>query len=350
MKSYFPHPVRQAVLGLGLVLFAAMPPCRAGEMTLGYALRPGDNHRGIPLIRPALHSGTIASIDSSGFRIRNRSFPPTRAADLTAWGREPCYLEIESCPADRTLEGERWEVDTGKSLSMPGFFALKAEPWNTRPDLPPALAGASYSIRPHWTVEALFPPVPESDVLRASQPDQADQIAIFDPSQKRGFRIFYARELSPGPRWRWEPVGASASLSTTIPPGTGWYFHRETNRNLNLVLSGQTRGCALRIPLRQGSNLIAPGLERSVSLRHFAMGPANGFRGDPQPGRADRISLFRGSVVDTFALLTQPVAGWVSLRSLRGVDPEAAMQVRPDDAVQILKTQADPDFLIPLLP
>jgi len=350
MTSCLPRPIVRPALGLFLVFFAAILPGRAGDTILGYCLRPGDNHRGIPLVRTALYSGTVASVDASRFRIQDHSFPPIQARNLTAWGREPCYLEIESCPADRTLEGERWEVDTGKSLTMPGFFALKAEPWNTRSDLPPALAGASYSIRNHWTVEALLPPVPESDVLRASCPDQADQIAIFDPSQKRGFRIFFARGTGPGAVWSWEPVGITAPISRTIPPGAGWCFQREANRNLNLVLSGQTRGCALRIPLRQGSNLIAPGLDRSVSLRHFAVGPANGFRGHTQAGLADRISLFRGESVNTFALLTQPAAGWVSLRSLNGVDPEFAMQVRTDDAVQIFKIQADLDFVVPLLP
>jgi len=350
MKSARPRPFFHLALSLFLVLFAANLPGWAGETILGYCLRPGDNHRGIPLVRPALYAGKIVSVDASGFRIRDCSFPPIQARNLTAWGREPCYLEIESCPADRTLEGERWEVDTSKSLTMPGFFALKAEPWNTRPDLPRELAGAAYSIRPHWTLDTLLPPVPESDVLRAPRPNLADQIAIFDPSQRSGYRIFYARETIPRAAWSWEPVDTTAQAKRTIPPGTGWLFQREANRNLNLALVGEARTCALRIPLRQGSNLIAPGLDRPVSLRHFAMGLANGFWGDAQAKKTDRISLFRGEAVDTFALLTQPVLGWVSLRSLRGVEPEVAMLVRPDDAVLIFKAKADPDFIVPRLP
>lgn len=328
-------------------LVGGVVPARASEVPLGYLLRPGDNHRGIPLVRPALYTGTILAVDGPGFRIEDRSFPPIEAGNLTAWGQEPCYLEIESCPADRTLEGERWEVDAAGSLGTPGFFSLKNESWNTRPDLPAALTGASYSIRSHWTLENVFPPLAGSDVRRSAKPDEADRISIFDPAHPKRYRSFYAQEISPDGSWRWSSLDRETRTSRVIPPGHGWLFYREANRRLNLGLTGEARVCTLRIPLRQGMNLVAPGLIRTASFRQFAMGSANGFQSGAKAGLADRISLFRGRSVDTFALLPQ---GWVSLRSLRGVDPEVAMEVRPDDAVQIFKQQADPDFAVPRQP
>ena len=332
---------------LFLPLLGGVVPARATEVPLGYLLRPGDNHRGIPLVRPALYNGIILAVDGPGFRIQDRSFPPIEAGNLTAWGQEPCYLEIQSCPADPTLEGERWEVDAEKSLAVPGFFALKSAAWNTRPDLPPGLAGASYSIRSHWTLENVFPPLAESDVLRSATPDQADRISIFDPSHPKRYRSFYAQALAPAGSWRWSSLDKDDRTSRVIPPGHGWLFYREPNRRLNLGLTGEARVCALRIPLRPGMNLVAPGLVRTTSFRQFAMGSANGFQSGSKAGLADRISLFRGQSVDTFALLPQ---GWISLRSLRGLDPEVAMGVRPDDAVQIFKQQADPDFAVPRQP
>jgi len=332
---------------LPLLFLGGLLPAKAAEVQFGFLLRPGDTHAGIPLVRPALYSGIVASVDPAGFRILDRSYPPIEARKLSGWGLEPCYLEIESCPANRTLEGERWEVDTGRSLSMPGYFALKAESWNTRPDLPRDLAGAIYSIRPHWTLDTLMSPVRGSDVLRSSRSGDADRVAIFDPAHPKSYRRFFAREVSPAGDWEWSAVDPKERNSRVIPPGHGWAFRREADHNLNLGLTGEPRACALRVPLRKGMNLVAPGYLRTTSLRQFAQGPAYGFRPGAKPGLADRISLFRREAVDTFALLDP---GWTSLRSLRGVDPEVAMQVRPGEAVQIQKVEADADFVFPLQP
>jgi hypothetical protein len=338
-----------------VLLFGLLPLAggRAEEKVIGCSLLPGDNHRGLPLVRPALYSGKIRSLDPAGFRVEDRSYPPIQASQIRGWGTDPCYLEIESSPADPTLEGERWEVDARKSMAMPGFFALKAEPWNTRPDLPRGLAGASYSIRPHWTVARLFPPVPESRIQAGLLPEDSDQVWIFDLSVAKKHRGFYAARKTAGQIWSWRAVSRgspSAQIpSPVIPPGHAWYFYREGKQNLNFNLIGEPRSCALRLPLQKGNNMIAPGQERPYPLGWLAT-PANGFRAAADRTLAERVSFFRNSRVDVFSFLATPSPDWVPSPGLRGRIPEQSSRVGPTDAIQVFKTQADPDFLIPLLP
>ncbi|NBQ65926.1 MAG: hypothetical protein EBT95_10475, partial [Verrucomicrobia bacterium] len=80
LPTLFPRSFGTTCLSLFfLPLLGGVVPARATEVPLGYLLRPGDNHRGIPLVRPALYSGIILAVDGPGFRIQDRSFPPIEA-------------------------------------------------------------------------------------------------------------------------------------------------------------------------------------------------------------------------------------------------------------------------------
>jgi len=338
---------------LGLLFLLLAPSLFAEPVQLPYSLPPGPSYVGVPLLRPALFSGKITQADSTNFRVQVNSYPPIDFATVPGWGTGPCFLEVSSAPADSSLEGERYEVDPVRTLKEKGFVVLKSSPYNTRTDLPSGLAGASFSIHPHWTLATLFGSAANTALEKDWCAAGSDEIRLYDPTAKSGYRAFFCCTEEPTNLARWRltnnPMGADQS-ETVFPPGYGIILLRKSEGNLTFTVTGEVRTHAFRFPLRAGMNLLAPGHLKDFSLQGLSAVSANGFVAGSTAADSDQVRILVGQRMETFAFLAGTPHQWVSLQSRYSLPSEEAVIAPATKALEIRKVKADPDFVIPYVP
>ena len=262
-------------------------------------------------------------------------------------------MEVSSAPADVSLEGERYEVDPVRTLEQIGFVVLKSSPYNTRADLPSALAGASFSIHPHWTLSTLFGSATTTSLEKGWSAAVSDEIRVYDPTAKSGSRAFFpcsgdAKNL-PGWRLTTNRMGPEQS-ETIVPPGYGMILLRNRDDNLTFTVTGEPRTHAFRFPLRAGMNLLAPGHVKDFSLQGLSAVSANGFVAGSTPANSDQVRILVDQRMETFAFLAGSPPQWVSLQSRYSLPPDEAVIAPATKALEIRKVKADPDFVIPYVP
>ena len=337
-------------LGLFLLLSSRL---FAETVQLPYSLTPGMSYVGVPLLRPALFSGKITKADPSNFRLQVNSYPPIDFATVPGWGTSPCFLEISASPADTTLEGERYEVDPVRTLKEKGFVVFKSSPYNTRADLPAGLAGANFSIHPHWTLATLFGKATTTTLGKGLSAAASDEIRLYDPTASSSYRSFFPRlgdsKNLPGWRLSLNPTGPEQS-ETVFPPGYGMILVRNAKENLTFAVSGEPRTHAFRFPLRAGTNLLAPGHMKDFSLKGLLAIPSNGFVAGLNPESSDQVSFLVGQRKESFMILADSPARWVSLQSRYSLPPAEVVIAPAAKALEIRKLKADPDFVIPYVP
>jgi len=337
---------------LGLLIFLTAR-LFAEPVQLPYSLPPGRSYVGVPLLRPALFSGKINQADSANFRVQVNSYPPIDFTTVPGWGTGPCFLEVSSAPADGSLEGERYEVDPVRTLEEKGFVVLKSSPYNTRADLPSALAGASFSIHPHWTLATLFGDATLTPLEKSWSPANSDQIALYDSTTTSGLISFFpfsGRSKNP-PGWRLSlnPMGTDQS-DAIFPPGYGIVVWRKSDSNLTFTVTGEARTHAFRFPLHAGVNLLAPGHVKDFSLKSLTAIPSNGFIPGLTSDVSDQVRILVGKRKEIFAFLSGTPPQWVSLQSRYSLPPEEVVIAPATKALEIRKLKADPDFVIPYVP
>lgn len=352
MKNPNPSSFFRFIGKLGLLLVLT-PKLFAEPVQLPYSLPPGRNYVGVPLLRPALFSGKITQADSAHFRVQVNSYPPIDFTTVPGWGAGPCFLEVSSAPADASLEGERYEVDPVRTLEEKGFVVLKFSPYNTRTDLPSGLAGANFSIHPHWTLATLFGSATSTPLWKSWSPANSDQIRLYDPRATSGFICFFASSGNSKtlPGWRLASSSAGPEQSDTVfPPGCGIVLWRKSESNLTFTVTGEPRTHAFRFPLRAGMNLLAPGHVKDFSLQGLSAVSANGFVAGSAPASSDQVRILVGQRMETFAFMAGTPPQWVCLESRYSL-PEAEAVIAPaTKALEIRKLKADPDFVIPYVP
>jgi len=352
MKNSAPSSLFRFLGKIGLLLVLT-PRLFAEPVQLPYSLPPGPSYVGVPLLRPALFSGKINQADSANFRVQVNSYPPIDFTTVPGWGTAPCFLEISSAPADSSLEGERYEVDPVRTLGEKGFVVLKSSPYNTRADLPSSLAGASFSIHPHWTLATLFGSATTTTLGKGWSAAASDQIRLYEPMEKSGYRAFFpctgdSKNL-PGWRLTTNRMGSEQS-DTIVPPGYGIILLRNRGDNLTFTVTGEARTHAFRFPLREGMNLLAPGHLKDFSLQGLFAVSANGFVAGSSSASSDQVRILVDQRMETFAFLAGSPSQWVPLQSRYGLTPEEAVIAPATKALEIRKLKADPDFVIPYVP
>ena len=353
MKNTNPFSFFRFLGKLGLLFLLLNPRLFAEPVQLSYSLPPGRNYVGVPLLRPALFSGKITHTDSAHFRVQVNSYPPIDFTNVPGWGTGPCFLEVSSAPADASLEGERYEVDPLRTLEEKGFVVLKSSPYNTRADLPSALAGAIFSIHPHWTLATLFGSATSTPLWKYGSAANSDQIRLYDPTATSGFVSFFpssGNSKNP-PGWRLASNSTGPEQSDTVfSPGYGIVVWRKSESNLTFTVTGEPRTHAFRFPLRAGMNLLAPGHVKDFSLQGLSAVSANGFVAGSAPANSDQVRILVDQRMETFAFLAGSPPQWVSLQSRYSLPPEEAVIAPATKALEIRKVKADPDFVIPYVP
>lgn len=331
------------LLALGAISF----PYPTLAEVQSYALPAGPNAVGVALVKPAWLTGTIGAVDPNGLRVQDPALVGSSAAAPLIWENQPAYLEISQAPAQPTLVGERYEIEVSANPSANlGWIRLKTAPHNTRRDLPAGLVGASYAVRPHWTLGNLFGTSERSFLRPGRTSSSSDEVQITDPASGSPEGYFLSSEPS-APGWRLSRNRRGPEQNQVlIPPGSALIL--QARGSLVFSLYGEARTHAFRLPLRSGPNFVSLGHPRAFRLTDLAGNPPTAFRASAAPASADRISFLVGNRQEIFCLLQRPeTIRWVCTTSTYPTEVQELDLFAPNRAFWIHKQQADPGFTIP---
>lgn len=321
--------------------------CNVRGEIQSFALTAGPNAVGIALVKPAWLKGTIGAVDATGLRLQDKNITVASLSNPLQWETVPAYLEISSSPADPKLIGERYEVDVSSNPSSnQGWIRLKVAVSNTRRDLPAGLAGAAYSVRPHWTLANVFGTSARPFVRPGRSTSSADEVQLAQPLSGNLEGFFLSNDpIARGWRLSRNRQGPEQG-NVLILPGSGLLIHAKGP--LVFSLSGEARNSAFRLPLRAGSNFVSLGAVGSFRMTDLVGNPPTQFQAGLSPNLADRISFMLGTRMETF-YLGPTGQGWVCSTSSYPTDVNELQLFPPNRAFWIHKVKADPNFSIPAL-
>jgi len=319
--------------------------CNVRGEIQSFALTAGPNAVGIALVKPAWLKGTIAAVDTAGLRLQDKNIPVAPLNSSLLWETIPAYLEIYSSPSDPKLIGERYEVDVSSNPSSnQGWIRLKVAASNTRQDLPAGLAGASYSVRPHWTLANVFGTSAQPFVRSGRTSSSADEVQLANPLSGNLEGFFLSSDpIAKGWRLSRNRQGPDQS-NVLILPGSGLLIHAKGP--LVFSLSGEARNSAFRLPLRAGPNFVSLGHMASFRMPDLLGNPPTKFQAGLSPNLADRISFMLGTRMETF-YLGPTGQRWVCSTAAYPTDVNELQLFPLNRAFWIHKVQADPNFSIP---
>jgi len=323
---------------------------------VNYRIAQGTNSFGIPLLRPALWRGKIASVSTSG-RVITDQDTKSSGPVLSQIPLERAYLEVTASTFDPKLVGERFEVgvvETRGPLGTKGQIRLVSSSWDTRPDVPASLAGCSYEIHPHWTLSSFLGTPDKAPLRRAKSIGSADFVRIPSSTSSGKWDSFFIVEDRNIVGWRNGQlrVGADAG-GEVIPPGVGVQIVilAASLTEKPLVLTGEARKHAFRQPLQAGKNLISLGHPRSHSLSSILANREYGFQAGSNSADSDEIQ-FRNHGRWEVLRYVQNSSGsaepsWQCLTARYGGKLENLPLLPANQAFWIQKVQPDSDFIIP---
>jgi len=323
---------------------------------VNYRIVQGTNSFGIPLLRPALWKGKIASVSNST-RVITDQDTKSSGQVLAQIPLEPAYLEITASPLDPTLVGERFEVgvvETRGPLGTKGQIRLISSSWDTRPDVPAGLAGCSYEIHPHWTLFAFLGTPDKAPLRRAKSIANADSVRIPSTNLSGKWDSFFILEDKNIVGWRNGQLrGGPDAGGVVIPPGVGVQIvvQAPSGAEKPIVLTGEARKHAFRRPLQVGKNLISLGHPRPHSLSSILANREYGFQSGSNSANSDEIQ-FRNHGRWEVLRYVQDSSGsaepsWQCLTARYGGKLENLPLLPANQAFWIQKVQPDSDFIIP---
>jgi hypothetical protein len=321
---------------------------------INYRLRAGTNPLGIALQKPALWRGKIGSVSASS-RILVDQDSKSAGPILAQLPLEAAYLEITASPLDPTLVGERFEVavlETRGAAGSLGQIRLRSSPWDTRPDLPPGLAGCAYAIHPHWTLSSFFG-FPEKSVLRrARSAASAETVRLPSLEDPQGWESFFILEDRGLLGWRnaLRRAGGDAG-GRILPPGWGLQVMLISGPERPLVALGERRRHSFRRPLHAGRNLVALGHPGPRSLGSILARQDFGFQAGSGPTDADEIHFQNHGRWEILRYTAGATPGgapsWKCLTARYGGRLEELPLLPAQQSFWIKKIQADSDFIVP---
>ena len=235
----------------------------------------------MPMLRPSLFAGSVASTQADGWGL------PANGGNLRLAlpaGME-CFAEIVSGP----FAGHRIEVDESNCDGDRVVLDLSSER-STLHEVPAALAGAGFEIRPHWTYGEVLP---ASSFHAAKSASTADRIVRHD--RVSGAFVSYWRFDAPaGQLWVKDGDASLTNLaSETLSPSEGLFVDVRGNP-VRRILAGEVRSTAFATEFRPGLHLVGTGYPVSQSPAARRLMPAQGSVASNQASDADSIRLWKG--------------------------------------------------------
>ncbi len=236
-----------------------------------------------PWLKKETFSGSIASVSGQDATITGT---PDLSSALTSG--TSYYMEIIS--GDN--EGHRYDI---VSANASGVITLATDsdlcagpPYNTTTSVPTNLAEDRFIVRPHQTIDDVFP---VSGFTAESDSSMADRLLIHTGGTPP-WTNFYVDDPA---EWKNETSGASAS-NDVLAPEQGLFVHPQaTSGTTSILAMGIVRENAFCLPLNGGYTLVAGGypLDQSFDDRGLD-GTTNNVTGSLDPSFADQIHFWDG--------------------------------------------------------
>lgn len=269
-------------------------------------LNPGLQAVGLPMVKPAVASGLVASNDGSSV---------TMSADVAALPAGEYYLEVVSGEGTAPWVGDRFDVTSASGAVVSIDTASER---NTVALSSVDLTGYSVVIRPHWKLSEVFPP---------NEMTEGDQVQLFN-SGTGGFETvalesdIFTGELA----WTQDLV---------ISPGMG-FFYQNAGVASSVSNLGEVRTNNFRQPLDAGLNFVAEGHPVDNSPTSRMLTADNGFEA------GDQIQIFNSDTggFNTVTLEEDIFTGELAWTSDADI-------FAPNSAVFILKGSQDSSYEAP---
>ncbi|TDU73324.1 YVTN family beta-propeller protein [Prosthecobacter fusiformis] len=236
------------------------------------ALVPGTQTIGVSWVNAPIYSGFVANASATSVNVEGTILPVENI---------PCYLEVR----DGSQSGHRYDV---LSISGQTITLDLNSPHSTLQTLPADIAGARIVIRPHVTLNQVFP---KSQLQGAMAYPQADQVLFFKENVWETCWL----ELS-STRHQWQTVGAAANATSDariIPPGTG-VMVKLASRAVTYTLTGHVRTGAFVRPLDQTHNLLALPWPVDSTPQQLRFAATHGFTVGRNSSVADQLQFWTG--------------------------------------------------------
>jgi hypothetical protein len=301
-----------------------------------FTIPSGTTYLGVAILKPAVLRGTVASV------LSNTQLSAQITAETVPDPEDILFLEITSCPADSTLEGERFFLGSpgGTKLTTKKgrILTILPSPENTRSSLPPALAGASFIVFPAWTLEDIFGGGQKSSPVK-SQP----LLSLYESvtvCYATGNSTYTLKRAKTGlTSWHLSVRPPALSLNPILPPGAGLIVRRPSGETLRFSILGEERQHLLRRPLRAGPNLVSLPHPYFSKISDLALTPEQGWTS------GDVLKIWNGLTFRRFSWnLSQ--GKWKGLDTKIDGKIDDVPLLAPDRSFILEKTQADPDFAI----
>ncbi len=225
---------------------------------VSYNFKQGTQYSGVPMVNPSVFAGKLATVSTSSATVEGTSV--NVGAALTAGAAY--YLEVVADPNNAgAYIGDRLDVDTtATKTAANASIVIKASPENTLSgNLPPALAGVSFVIRPHVTLAQLTQGAP----------------GLFVTNDKLFIRVNGAAVASlvfNGTQWN---QGLNNANSTVVYPGVGFVLLRAGTTVTSGVVVGGVRTNNFVQVIRSGEQVLAEGFPIDSAPHPTVAGEAN---------------------------------------------------------------------------
>lgn len=339
--SYLNFPMRQTTLlafvfisGWTFSIFGQTNTPTSTHQT--FTIPSGTTYLGVAILKPAVLRGTVASILSDtklSVQVTGESAPNSK---------DTLFLEITSCSADLTLEGERFFLGSGDKInsatSKDRILTILPSPENTRSSLPPALAGASFIVFPAWTLEDLLGGGTKPARIK-SHPVVAlsDSVTVCHAA---GQSTYWLKPVKTGlPCWNLTVRPLAQAQNPILPPGAGLIVRRPSGETLRFSILGEERQHLLRRSLRAGPNLISLPHPHFSKISDLALTPEQGWTS------GDVLKIWNGLTFRRFSW-DLPQGKWKGLDTEIDGKIDDVPLLAPDRSFILDKAQADPDFAV----
>jgi hypothetical protein len=245
------------------------------------SLRSGLQSFSMPFLNPPLAVGRVDQLSNSAIAVG-----------------KPCYAEVMA----GAHVGRRYEIDEAASL-VAGALVFESD---AAPN-----AAETVVVRPHWTLDGLFPVGSFTPGVNA---EVADRILFFREGSYR--TIWLGIGVSgAAPRWvESTDTGTKVAGHLTLSPDEGLLIHPRS-RAVTLPLLGEVRTWRLIHHLKTGNQLISVGQPIALNPAAARMTEAHGFLSGSNAASADGLRFWTGDRIpgdkdyDGYALLEAAEGG-----------------------------------------
>jgi len=266
---------------------------------MGAGPDPGYTFTTIGLTNPTAHQSTTTSV-AGGSSIVD---PNSTWADNAFNGAGPLpthYVEILSGPGAGTVYDITATTASTRTLTL------------ATPLLSGIVSGASYKVRPHWTIARVFGATNQNG-LSGGNATGADQVQLFNGA---GYVAYYYQTSGiGGTGWRRAGAPTVDASATIIYPDDGILIVRKQSANAgastSVVIQGTVKTGQTQIPLATGLTLVG-----NVYAAAMTLGSSNLYTGNNATGvaggnatSADKVLFWNGTGFVTFYYQTSGIGG-----------------------------------------